>query len=313
MPQTSDSSADNTVAGGQVQTSTQVYVATYNASNWWGGLASYNLVTSGTGSTAILSGLAGVANWDAGCKLTGGVCTTTASTYTATTPANRAILTWSGTAGISFASTSTSVSTLLGSDPVIASSSYKCGTGGTTTCTGTDVLNYLRGERINEQGDSSPGPFRTRTGVLGDIISSNPVYVGTPTSSYPTTAPWSDLLYSTPVMQENYTTNSYAAFQTAQATRLNVIYVASNDGMVHGFRSGSFTSGTSPTYVSTYNDGLEVLAYMPGTVLSQIAQNSVTGLFSTNYNFTDPSYTHHFFVNPSSSPASTITHYYNNL
>ena len=35
--------------------------------------------------------------------------------------------------------------------------------------------------------------------------------------------------------------------------------------------------------------------------MSQIAQNSVTGLFGTNYNFTDPSYTHHFFANASPS------------
>lgn len=90
--------------------------------------------------------------------------------------------------------------------------------------------------------------------------------------------------------------NTYGAYKTAQAGRLNVVYVASNDGFVHGFRTGA---GTSPT--NTYNDGLEVLAYMPGTVLSQIAQNSVTGLFGTNYNFTDPSYTHHFFANASPS------------
>ena len=310
LPQTSDSSADNTVAGGQVQTSTQVFVASYNSSNWWGGLASYNLVTSGSGSSAIVTGVASLANWDAGCKLTGGSCSTTGTSYIATTPSTRAILTWNGTAGLSFASVTNTL--LGGADPVLANSSYQCtsSTGSTTACTYTDVLNYLSGVRTNEQGgDNSPGPFRTRTGVLGDIISSNPVYVGTPTSSYPVTAPWSDLLYPTTTMLENAVTNSYAAYQTAQATRMNVVYVASNDGMVHGFRSGSFTAGAAPTYVSTYNDGQEVLAYMPGTVLSQIAQNSVTGLFGANYNFTDPSYTHHFFVNGSPSTGDL---YYSN-
>jgi type IV pilus assembly protein PilY1 len=43
--------------------------------------------------------------------------------------------------------------------------------------------------------------------------------------------------------------------------------VGSNDGMMHGFRSGSFDSGGNFITSSTPNDGQEVLAYMPGSLL----------------------------------------------
>ena len=109
-------------------------------------------------------------------------------------------------------------------------------------------------------------------------------------------------------MPENAGTNSYGAYQTAQATRMNIAYIASNDGMVHGFRSGKYDS-TGTVYDATTNDGLELLAYMPGVVLTSIAQNNATA-FATNYNFTDPAYTHHFFVNASPGTGDL---YYTNL
>lgn len=484
LPQTSNSATSNTVVSGQVQTNTQVYVSQYNSSNWWGDLLAYNLTTSGSGSTATLSGIASLANWSASCNLTGGTCpqvngSSSTATVTAQTPSSRSILSWNGTTGIPFtwsnlSSTVTSPFSLseqsaLGTDPVISSGSlYKCS--GNVSCTGTDVLNYLTGVRTNEQGgDSSPGPFRTRNGILGDIIDSTPVFVGTPDANYPTTTSWSDLLYSSSTMPENTTTNSYATYQTNQATRENVVYVASNDGMVHGFDAGNYTinnvvtsssttasnqatdspadSNTStttngittqvvvthttnggttattanfqstdspvdstttsgstttvithttngcatcsspnlissttatnqltdspadsdttavsggvttetvithttssgkynittkkytvtynitttvttpvtynitttttvttptPSYQSTTNTGTELLAYIPETVLLEIAQGT-TSAFLTNYNFTDPAYSHHFFVNP--SPATGDLYYNKN-
>ena len=45
----------------------------------------------------------------------------------------------------------------------------------------SDVLNYIRGERSNE---SPGGSLRHRAGILGDLIHSNPVYVGRPRGSF---------------------------------------------------------------------------------------------------------------------------------
>jgi type IV pilus assembly protein PilY1 len=67
--------------------------------------------------------------------------------------------------------------------------------------------------------------------------------------------------------------------------------------MLHGFSAGNY-SGGSFNASSSVNTGNELLAYMPSTVLTQIAGNSAT-VYPTDYNFPDPSYTHHYFVDAS--------------
>jgi type IV pilus assembly protein PilY1 len=296
LPQTTNSAADNTIKGGQVNTDTQVYVAQYHPANWWGELLAYPLLASGTNLS-----LGSTPNWDASCVLTGGSCLLTGATSgTAQSPGSRSILTWNGASGIPFVwnSLSASQQSALNADPVLAGTS--------PALTGSDVVDYLRGIRTGEQGAATPGPFRTRTGILGDIVNATPVFVGQPIANYPVTAPWADLLYTAATMPENAVANSYAAYKAAQATRTNVTYIAGNDGMLHGFSSGNFNS--SGAYNTATNTGVELLAYIPGTVLTAIAQNSATA-FATNYNFTDPAYTHHFFVD--ATPA-TGDLYYNN-
>ncbi len=46
-----------------------------------------------------------------------------------------------------------------------------------------------------------------------------------------------------------------------------MVYSGSNDGMLHGFRSGGFDSTGTFTTATTPNDGAEVIAYMPGSLL----------------------------------------------
>lgn len=78
---------------------------------------------------------------------------------------------------------------------------------------GQDVLNFLRGS--NAQEVRNGGQFRNRTHKLGDIVFSNPVYVGPPSGSV--------------------ISPSYAAFAIAQKARPPVIYVGADDGMLHAF------------------------------------------------------------------------------
>lgn len=303
LPQTSDSTATNTLSGGQVQTKDQVYISKYHPANWWGELLAYNFLFSGTGSSATITGISSSAVWDASCNLTGGSCplVTGAPTITAISPTSRSLLSWNGTQGVPLTwNTSTSGTTLtaaqqssLTADPVLTG----------TKLTGSDVINYLRGVRTAEQSASTPGPFRTRTGILGDIVNSNPVWVGPPNANYPTSALWQDLLYPKATMPENTssgstTTNSYLSFQSSQSSRTNVTYVGSNDGFVHGFSAGHYSSGSFVS-TGTDNSGAELIAYMPSTILANIATNTApsSATVTTNYNFTDPAYTHRFFVN----------------
>ena len=129
--------------------------------------------------------------------------------------------------------------------------------------------NFLRGDRTNEINSAGTGEFRRRTGVLGDIVDSSPTWVGAPGAPY--TANWMDRLNASASLPEDGSTaQTYPAYASAQLNRTQVVYVGANDGLLHGFRSGTYnsSSGTCATTPSascfTNNDGLELIAYMPG-------------------------------------------------
>ncbi|MBL8265210.1 pilus assembly protein [Steroidobacter sp.] len=125
-----------------------------------------------------------------------------------------------------------------------------------TALENSDVVDYLRGDRSKEEAKAD-GIYRTRTGVLGDIVNSTPVYVGPPNSR----------LY----VQSSFTgANRYAAFATAQASRTAAVYVGANDGMLHGFNATT---------------GAETYAFVPNAAIS-------TALRS----YASPTYEHRYFV-----------------
>ncbi len=97
---------------------------------------------------------------------------------------------------------------------------------------------------------------------------------------------------------------------TAEQTRPNVVYVGSNDGMMHGFRSGGFDSAGNFTTATTPNDGQEVLAYMPGSLLLSASTGGACATFASTgsvvqniHGVTPPSRRH---PAPPSRPASPL-------
>lgn len=102
---------------------------------------------------------------------------------------------------------------------------------------GTAITNYVRGQRSNEGVGYG---FRTRNKVLGDIVNSDPRYVGAPNFRY----------------SESVAPKSYAAFKTAYRARPAMVYVGANDGMLHAFAEA---------------DGRERMAYIPHAVFENIA------------------------------------------
>jgi len=121
-----------------------------------------------------------------------------------------------------------------------------------------DVLDYLRGDRSKE----GTGSFRTRKGTLGDIVNSEPVYVGSPNPK----------LYQ----GQTFTgASAYPAYVTAKASRTPVVYVGANDGFLHGFNAGSDASEA----------GKETYGYMPNAV--------VTGVLKS---YTQKDYAHQYMV-----------------
>ncbi len=115
----------------------------------------------------------------------------------------------------------------------------------------TDLVNYIRGDSSKEIRNG--GTLRNRTTALGDIINSQPIYVGKPEAG--------------PYANANFSgSGTFKAFAAAQATRAPTIYVAANDGMLHGFNA---------------NTGVESFAFMPGAVLK--ASTNPSALAQKNY------------------------------
>lgn len=121
------------------------------------------------------------------------------------------------------------------------------------------TINYLRGERINEQ-DQPGGTLRTRSGVLGDIVNSQPVFVGRPNPRLHLGATFTGAA-------------AYPAFAAAQFARAPVVYVGANDGMLHGFNGTSGVAG-----------GTETFAFVPTAAMTDL------------YKYTLPGYVHQYYV-----------------
>jgi type IV pilus assembly protein PilY1 len=112
---------------------------------------------------------------------------------------------------------------------------------------GQDVLQFLRGSGANEVRNG--GQFRNRTHKLGDIVFSNPVYVGAPSA--------------------NNLAPSYLSFAFSQASRPPVIYVGADDGMLHAFDAAT---------------GNERFAYIPTGVYGNLI-NLVSPYYNSRHLF----------------------------
>lgn len=108
-----------------------------------------------------------------------------------------------------------------------------------TALQSANIVAYLRGDRSNEESPGG-GIYRARSGVLGDIVNSQPVYVGAP----------NDKLYTRSTF--NGGGSEYDSFVEAQASRTPTVYVGANDGMLHGFNA---------------NTGAETFAFVPNAAI----------------------------------------------
>lgn len=101
------------------------------------------------------------------------------------------------------------------------------------------MVDYIRG--ASNAGEAAPEEgWRARSGLLGDIVNSQPVFVGAPEVNQFAGRSFTGL-------------SSYAAYVAAQKARDEVVYVAANDGMLHGFNADT---------------GVETFAYLPSSVIT---------------------------------------------
>ena len=202
-----------------------VYQTGFRAANWSGSLKKFKLTLD---PASAITQLDAVAQWDAGEVLTG-VSGQTASPepdarkiFTAKIEADRSVTTvefkWNQLSDEQ--KTWLNISSADGKDDGL----------------GEQRLKFLRGARNLELGRPE-GIFRTRDRVLGDIVNSNPLYVGAPSTSVQGTA--------------------YQTFYDANKVRTKAVYVGANDGMLHAFGAA---------------DGKELFAYAPNAVIPGLAR-----------------------------------------
>lgn len=224
----------------------RLYQASFNPSDGWSGsLTAINLT---------LDGQLGSDVWDAGVQLN------------AISPDERLIFTWheGERAGIPFREYD-ELSTRQKADLDTAPSGVKDGLG-------PERLAWLRGVRDNE-GPGTDHEFRERSNVLGDIVYSNPVFVGRPQAGYDD--------------DPSFGAEEYSLFANTNIDRPPVIYVGANDGMLHGFWANDGAG---------YSAGDEAIAYVPNMLFSDEKEAGLHYL-------TDPAYGHRFYVDLSPTVA----------
>ncbi len=102
-----------------------------------------------------------------------------------------------------------------------------------------NLIDYLRGDKSKEKNQAS-GIYRNRDTSLGDIVDSQPVFVGSPQPNQ---------FYG-----ESFTGSvDFPLFATNNLNRTALVWVAANDGMLHAFNATT---------------GVESFAYLPGAVIT---------------------------------------------
>lgn len=147
------------------------------------------------------------------------------------------------------------------------------------------MLEYLRGSSTDEGTDA--GDYRVREdddgpNKLGDIVSSAPLYVGSPAFRY----------------RDNMEAQQYSTFVSDNLDRKPMVYVGANDGMLHAFYAGRTIDDDGDDDLGEEEAqreaedalrGTEVFSYVPGAVFSKLR------------NLASQDYGHEFYVDGSPS------------
>ena len=252
-----------------VNTDTAVYLAEFNTDRWSGNLSAFGVDQDGNIDISSI--------WNAAEQLNN-------------TPwANRNIWTHNGSAAGDIAGVAfewDKLSTVQQNDLRTNSSGLP-----DNETTGQARLNYIHGERVNEQNHPSNNgtfAFRERDSRLGDIIQSSPVFVGAPSLPWLDQAPfpdapgqrYSEFRESLSDVVRDPDTNQVIDITSTRRTK-EVVYVGANDGMLHAFDA---------------SNGNEVFAYIPSYLYSQPASENAPHPANSGLHYlTDRSYNHRYY------------------
>ncbi|MCH9697186.1 MAG: pilus assembly protein PilC [Gammaproteobacteria bacterium] len=123
------------------------------------------------------------------------------------------------------------------------------------TALGTeDMVSYLRGDQSQEQQNG--GTFRNRSRLLGDVVNSDPWFVGHENFGYENLPNFADANGNPDPDAEGPAYRTFIDSST-YTNRRRMLYVGSNDGMLHGFDATT---------------GVEQFAYIPDFLISELPQ-----------------------------------------
>jgi len=129
--------------------------------------------------------------------------------------------------------------------------------------TSANLVDWIRGN-INLNLETGY-LFRTRyDGVLGDILNSDPIFVGAEDYGYDVLPEGRAIL-----ADGNQNATSYQSFLNTKATRQRIVYVGANDGMLHGFNAGIYNANLTTYDHFDHGDGSEKIAYLPNALIGQ--------------------------------------------
>ncbi len=134
---------------------------------------------------------------------------------------------------------------------------------------------YLRGDQTDEGN-----PFRSRSGLLGDIVNSDAFYTYDENHRY----------HGLETAESDTTGSYYYYLKNKKRSKRPMVYVGANDGMLHGFYATADSDLADDVDAATCKEtsakcaGEEAFAYIPKSVYGKLS------------NLTDPDYSHNYFV-----------------
>ncbi len=209
---------------GSIQTDSRLFQAKFNTGDWSGELHAYD-IDEDTGAIS-------ASVWDAGQKVTAQDWNT-----------GRTILSWNPVSDRAIAFRWPAVPATPTVNELSASQVLALDTNilSVNDGMGSQRLQYVRGSGANE-GNTATSFRKRNVSKLGDIVNSSPAYVRGP--------------------NRNLIDPTYVTFKNTYASRTPMIYVGSNDGMLHGFRA---------------TDGVELLGFVPSPVYPRLSGVTAQG------------------------------------
>src|SRR5690554_1400350 len=234
------SAASAAASSTSLQTDTAIFVAGFDSTDWTGELKAFRVNRRESDEDSLLEETAA---WNAEDKLPA--------------PASRNILTWvpdaAATGAVDWAKGETKPFRTTSGGLSEAQISLLAA-GGLDV---DDLVDWLRGDRSNE--GTAAGDLRVRSRVIGDIVNSSPLYIRNQNFNYQ-------------LFPASEGGTEYNAFLEADRSKIPLIAVTSNNGMLHVFDARLPCRSGEPSAADgcSSDGGKEVFAYVPNALMSRL-------------------------------------------